>query len=55
MADFAASVTLPYAEAIGLPLEPYAAIQRWRDRLALLPAWSAPFPSPGEARPFKPG
>jgi len=44
IADFAVGISLPYAEAAKIPLEGFAAIARWADRLNELPAWRAPFP-----------
>lgn len=44
VADFAAAVTLPYAEQIQLPLGEFPAIRRWHERLNELPAWREPFP-----------
>lgn len=44
VADFAVSVTLPYAERIRLPLDGFKNIQRWHARLNELPGWREPFP-----------
>ncbi len=44
IADFAASVTLPYAAEIKLPLDGFKNIARWHSRLEKLPAWREPFP-----------
>lgn len=44
LADFAVGNLLPYAEA-KLPLDPFARIRRWHDRLNELPAWREPFPA----------
>jgi glutathione S-transferase len=45
IADFAVGVTLPYAAKIRLPLEDFADVRRWHDRLSELPAWREPFPA----------
>jgi len=45
IADFAVGVTLPYAEEGKIPLAGFQAIERWRARLAELPAWQDPFHS----------
>jgi len=45
VADFAVSVTLPYAEAIRLPIEGFDNIARWQSLLDEIPAWREPFPS----------
>jgi glutathione S-transferase len=44
IADFAVSVTLPYAETIRLPLDGFHNIARWNGLLAELPGWREPFP-----------
>ncbi len=44
-ADFIVAASLPYAEQMKLPLEPYPHIARWHDRLNALPAWRDPFPA----------
>lgn len=44
VADFALSVTLPYADKAEIPYRDYKNIARWAERLADLPAWRAPFP-----------
>jgi glutathione S-transferase len=44
VADFAVSVTLPYAETIRLPFEKFGNIARWKSHLAEIPAWREPFP-----------
>jgi glutathione S-transferase len=49
VADFAVSVTLPYAEEAKLPLDGFQEIRRWRDRLEALPAWRDPFPAQAAA------
>ena len=45
VADFAVSVTLPYADKIHLPLEGFKNIARWHDRMNEMPAWRDPFPA----------
>jgi glutathione S-transferase len=45
VADFAVSVTLPYAETIRLPLDGYTNIARWKEQLEDLPAWRDPYPA----------
>jgi len=44
VADFAVSVTLPYAEKIHLPLDGFKNVARWHSQLEELPAWREPFP-----------
>jgi glutathione S-transferase len=44
VADFALAATLPYAEKAQLPLEGFAEIVRWHERMNELPAWREPFP-----------
>ncbi len=44
VADFAVSVTLPFAAKIHLPLDGFKNIARWQSRLEELPAWREPFP-----------
>lgn len=46
IADFAVSVTLPYAERIQLPLDGFRNIARWKSLLEEIPAWRDPFPAP---------
>jgi glutathione S-transferase len=46
VADFAVGITLPYAAKARIPVEEFAAIQRWHDRLNELAAWREPFPQP---------
>jgi len=46
IADFAVSVTLPYAERIHLPLDSFKNIARWKSLLEEIPAWRDPFPAP---------
>jgi len=45
VADFAVSVTLPYAEKIRLPLDGLQNVARWKDRLQEIAAWREPFPA----------
>jgi glutathione S-transferase len=45
VADFAVSVTLPYAKTIRLPLDGCSNIARWNAQLEELPGWRDPFPS----------
>lgn len=45
VADFAVSVTLPYAETIRLPLDGCTNITRWKEQLEELPAWRDPYPA----------
>jgi glutathione S-transferase len=45
IADFAVGAALPYAERAGIPLDGFAEIARWADRLNALPAWRDPFPA----------
>jgi glutathione S-transferase len=42
-ADFRVATALPFAAASKLPLENYAHIRRWHERLCQLPAWTDPF------------
>jgi len=44
VADFAVSVTLPYAAPAKLPLDGFSEIQRWHARLNEIEAWREPFP-----------
>lgn len=41
VADFALASPLMLAEAADLPLQPYAALRGWAERMAALPAWRA--------------
>ena len=50
VADFAAAVTLPYADAAQLPLGAFPEIERWHERLCELSAWREPFPDAASAR-----
>jgi glutathione S-transferase len=45
VADFAVSVTLPYADKIGLPIKGFNNIARWHAQLEQIPAWQDPFPT----------
>ncbi|MGD9925712.1 MAG: glutathione S-transferase family protein [Pseudorhodoplanes sp.] len=45
VADFAVSVTLPYAETIRLPLDGFKHVARWKEQLEDLPAWRDPYPA----------
>lgn len=45
VADFAVSVTFPYAEKIRLPLDGFRNVARWKAQLEDLPAWRDPFPA----------
>ncbi|HVU03127.1 MAG TPA: glutathione S-transferase family protein [Polyangiaceae bacterium] len=45
IADFCLAATLPQADAIGLPLEPYANVRKWHDRLLEIDAWRDPWPA----------
>lgn len=45
VADFAAAITLPYAQKARLPLEGFPEIRRWHARLNELEAWREPFPT----------
>jgi glutathione S-transferase len=50
-ADFRVASALPFAEAAGIPVAPYANILRWHDRLNQLPAWRDPFAGLEQAPP----
>ncbi|ARP99731.1 glutathione S-transferase family protein [Pseudorhodoplanes sinuspersici] len=45
VADFAVSVTLPYADRIQLPLDDFKNVVRWKSVLEEIPAWRDPFPA----------
>jgi glutathione S-transferase len=45
VADFAIGISLPYAEAAHIPVNEFAAVQRWHERLSALPGWLDPFPA----------
>ena len=49
VADFAVAAFLPYAERSHIPLDEFASVRRWHDRLNELDAWREPFPVPAEA------
>lgn len=44
VADFALAVALPYAKPACIPLDDFAAVKRWHERLNELDAWREPFP-----------
>jgi glutathione S-transferase len=44
VADFSVAVALPYAGTARLPVDGFAHMQRWHDRLCQLEAWRNPFP-----------
>jgi len=44
LADFSVGICLPYAEEARLPLEEFANMQRWHDRLSELDGWNKPWP-----------
>jgi len=44
VADFAVAITLPHAREAHIPIDGFAHVQRWHDRLNELPAWREPFP-----------
>lgn len=44
VADFSVATTLPYAEQARLPLDEFANVRRWHDRLNDIEAWREPFP-----------
>ena len=44
LADFAVAGFLPHAAAARMPVEGFAGIQRWHERLNQLLAWREPFP-----------
>ena len=44
VADFAVAAFLPYAERSHIPLDEFASVRRWHDRLNELDAWREPFP-----------
>jgi glutathione S-transferase len=49
IADFAVAAALPYASAARIPVEGFANVLRWHDRLNEFPAWRDPFPAMAEA------
>ncbi|RUL69536.1 glutathione S-transferase family protein [Dyella choica] len=46
IADFGVGVLLPWANEARLPIDGFANIARWHERLMALPAWREPFPEP---------
>jgi glutathione S-transferase len=42
-ADFRVATSLPFADAAGLPLEPFANLRKWHARLMEIEAWREPF------------
>lgn len=44
IADFGAGTLLPWTKEAKLPLEGFANIARWHERLMEIPAWREPFP-----------
>ncbi|WP_233842003.1 glutathione S-transferase family protein [Dyella sp. 2HG41-7] len=46
IADFGAGTLLPWTKEAKLPLEEFANIARWHERLMEIPAWREPFPAP---------
>lgn len=46
IADFGVGVLLPWAKEARLPVDDFANILRWHERLMALPAWRDPFPAP---------
>ena len=46
IADFGVGVLLPWAKEARLPVDDFANIQRWHERMMALPAWREPFPAP---------
>ena len=44
VADFSVAMTLPYAEEAQLPLEDFANLRCWHDRLNEIEGWREPFP-----------
>jgi len=45
VADFSVAMTLPYAEEAKLPLNEFANVRRWHDRLNEIEGWREPFPA----------
>jgi glutathione S-transferase len=45
VADFSVAMTLPYAEEARLPLNEFANVRRWHDRLNEIEGWREPFPA----------
>lgn len=46
IADFGVGVLLPWARQARLPVDGFANIERWHERMMALPAWREPFPAP---------
>jgi glutathione S-transferase len=44
-ADFSVAMTLPYAEEAQLPLDYFANLRCWHDRLNEIEGWREPFPA----------
>lgn len=44
VADFAVAVSLPYAAQAAIPVQEFAHVRAWHDRLCELEAWRKPFP-----------
>lgn len=44
VADFAVAVSLPYAAQTAIPVQEFAHVQAWHDRLCEREAWREPFP-----------
>ena len=42
-ADFRVATALPFTKRAGLPLEEFANVKRWHDRLLQIDAWRDPF------------
>ena len=45
VADFAIGNPLAYADAMGLPVQPFPNVVRWYAGLSALDAWRSPFPA----------
>ena len=45
VADFSVAISLPYAERAQLPLDEFARVRGWHDRLGEMEAWREPFPA----------
>jgi glutathione S-transferase len=45
VADFSVAMTLPYAEEARLPLDEFANVRRWHERLNEIEGWREPFPA----------
>jgi glutathione S-transferase len=46
IADFGVGVLLPWMNEAKLPIQDFANVMRWHERLMALPAWREPFPAP---------